>query len=263
MQARQLSFGHGAIWLLEGLRLWRRNPALLTFAAFTYLLLIVLVSSLPLLGQPVAFLIMPALSLGVVNTCRAIDEGRKAGPDILFSGFKQNLPALVTVGGIYLVGNLLVLAGTSLFDDGLLVKLMSGAVQLDPESDEVPELATSLIAATLLSTPVVMAYWFAPVLSGWYAVSAPKAMFFSFVSCLRNWRPFLAFAIAMMLFYGLLPGVVIGVLGLVSPFLSTLVLLLLPMLLVPVLFASFYINIRDVFGDGRRDDAPGDEPQAS
>ncbi len=82
---------------------------------------------------------------------------------------------------------------------------MSGTVQLDPESNEVPGLATSLITATLLSTPIVMAYWFAPVLGGWYAVSAPKAMFFSFVACLRNWRPFLAFAIAMMLFYGLLP----------------------------------------------------------
>ena len=260
MQARQLPFARGAAWLVEGLRLWRRNPALLTFSSFTYLLLIVLVSSLPLLGQPVAFLMMPALSLGVVNTCRAIDEGRKAGPDILFSGFKQNLPALVTVGGLYLVGNLLVLASTSLFDGGILVKLMSGAVQLDPESTELPGLGTSLIAATLLSTPVVMAYWVAPVLSGWYAASAPKAMFFSFIACLRNWRPFLAFAISMMFFYGLLPGVVIGILGLVSPFLSTLVLLMLPMLLVPVLFASFYINIRDIFGvDVSVDDAPDEQ----
>lgn len=261
MQARQLPFARGAVWLAEGLRLWRRNPALLTFASFTYLLLIILVSSLPLLGQPIAFLIMPALSLGVVNTCRAIDEGRKAGPDILFSGFKQNLPALVTIGGIYLVGNLLVLVGTSLFDGGLLAKLMSGALQPEPDSAEAAGLLTSLLTATALSTPVVMAYWFAPVLSGWHGVSAPKAMFFSFVSCLRNWRPFLAFAIVTMLFFGVLPGIAIVIVGLISPFLSTLVLLLLPMLLVPALFASFYVNIRDVFGAGSRDSDTQDDQQ--
>ena len=90
------------------MRLWRRNPALLTFAAFGYLLMLVVVSVVPLIGQPVASLLMPVFSLGVLNTCRAIDEGRKVGPDVLFSGFQQNLQAGVTVGGIYLIGSLLV-----------------------------------------------------------------------------------------------------------------------------------------------------------
>ena len=58
--------------------LWRRNPALLTFAAFGYLLMLVVMSSVPLIGQPVASLLMPVLSLGVLNTCRAIDEVARA-----------------------------------------------------------------------------------------------------------------------------------------------------------------------------------------
>ena len=91
----------GWAWLREGLQLWRRNPALITFATFGYLLSIVVLSIVPLLGQLVASLLMPALSVGVLNACRATDAGRKIGPDVLFSGFKTNLQALVAIGGLH------------------------------------------------------------------------------------------------------------------------------------------------------------------
>lgn len=248
MQARQLPTQRGWAWLQEGLLLWRRNPALLTFASFGYLLILVVVSSVPLIGQPVASLLMPVFSLGVLNTCRAIDEGRKTGPEILFSGFKSNLSALVAIGGIYLIGSLLVLMLTSLADGGTLLKLMTGAVEMDPESAEITNLPFTLMVAIALSAPVVMAYWFAPILAGWWNVPASKAMFFSFYACVRNWRPFLSYGITLMFVGALLPAMLIGMVGTAAPFLSTLLALLLPLILIPVLFASFYINARDVFG---------------
>lgn len=112
MQARQLPLQRGWAWLREGFLLWRRNPALLTFASFGYLLIIVLISAVPLIGQPIAQLLMPVFSLGVLNACRAVADGRRVGPDVLFSGFKSNVQALITIGGIYLIGSLLVLAIT-------------------------------------------------------------------------------------------------------------------------------------------------------
>ncbi len=238
--------------------LWRRNPALLTFAAFGYLLMLVVMSSVPLIGQPVASLLMPVLSLGVLNTCRAIDEGRKGGPDLLFSGFKSNLGALVTVGGIYLIGSILVLLMTSVVDGGTLMKFMTGAQGTDPETADLSGLGFAVMVAVALSTPVLMAYWFAPILAGWWNVSAPKAMFFSFHACLRNWRPFVVYALAVMLFGALIPGMVIGTVGALVPFLSTLLVLILPLVLVPVLFASFYINARDVFGPATIDERIAD-----
>jgi len=248
MQARKLPLQRGWTWLREGFMLWRRNPALLTFASFSYLLILVLISSVPLIGQPVASLLMPVLSLGVLNTCRAVDEGRKGGPDLLFSGFKTNLPALVTIGGIYLVGSLLVIMLTSVADGGTLMDLLKGTGDFDPESDEMPDIGFSLIVALVLSAPIIMAYWFAPILAGWWGISAPKAMFFSFYACLRNWRPFLSFSLALIVVGAILPGVLIGTVGAVIPMLSTLLVLLIPLVLVPVVFASFYINARDVFG---------------
>ncbi len=159
----------GWAWLKEGALLWRRNPALITFLAFGYLLSIVVISIVPLLGQLVASLLMPALSVGVLNGCRAVDAGRKVGPEVLLSGFKSNVPALVTIGGIYLVATLLVLLLTSLVDGGALLAMMSGPVSEEAAAD--PALTVGLLTALALSAPVLMAYWFAPVLAGWWGLA--------------------------------------------------------------------------------------------
>jgi hypothetical protein len=247
MQARQLPLHRGWSWLKEGLLLWRRNPALMTFLAFGYLLTLVVISIFPLIGQPIASLLMPVLSLGVLNGCRAIADGRKVGPDVLFSGFKANVAALITIGGIYLIASLLALASTMLADGGTLLKVMTGG-RLDEATAQEPGFMLALLLAVLLSTPVMMAYWFAPVLAGWWKVPPAKALFFSFYACLRNWRPFLAYAIALMLFGAVLPGIAIGVVGLVMPLAATVLTFLVPLVLVPTIFASFFINARDVFG---------------
>ncbi|HRP67166.1 MAG TPA: BPSS1780 family membrane protein [Thauera sp.] len=247
MQANRLPMQRGWFWLREGLTLWRRNPALITFATFGYLLAIVVLSLVPLLGQLAASLLMPALSVGVLNACRAIDGGRKVGPEVLFSGFKTNLQALIAIGGIYLVATLVVLLLVSLVDDGSLFALMRGeGIDEQPAGDSA--IGFTLLIAIVLSTPVVMAYWFAPVLAAWWKVSAPKALFFSFYACLQNWRPFLAYAIGVAIFGAILPGLVIGVLGLLSPTLGTLASLPIPLIVVPVIFATFYTTTRDVFG---------------
>ena len=247
MQANQLPSSRGWAWLREGLQLWRKNPALITFAAFGYLLILVLVSIFPFIGQLAASLIMPALSIGVLNACRTVDAGRKLGPEVLFSGFRANVSALIAIGGIYLVGTLVILLLVGLVDEGTLIEAMRGG-QIDEAAAADPRLGFTLIVALLLSTPLMMAYWFAPVLAAWWNMPAAKAMFFSFYACLRNWRAFLAYSIGLLLFGAILPGIIIGVLGLASPTLATLVSFPLPLVLVPILFASFYANVRDVFG---------------
>ena len=241
----------GWAWLHDGFRLWLRNPALLSFAAFGYLLTLLVASLLPYVGQVLATLLMPMMSLGVLNACRAAEAGRKTGPDILFSGFKANLPELIKIGGLYLIASLVVMKLSSLFDGGLLMALMTGGT-LDEDSARNPDLLPALLAALVLSVPVMMAYWFAPLLAGWGSLPATKALFFSFHACLRNWRPFLAYAIALLLFGTVLPALLLGVIGLLSPTLASVLSIPVPLVVVPVLFASFYTNACDVFGPPER-----------
>lgn len=248
MQARRFPFRQGWQWVAEGARLWRRNPALLIFASFTYLLMLLLISAVPTVGQPLAYLLMPVMSLGLLNTCRAVDEGRKTGPDILFSGFRSKLlPNLMAIGGIYFIGTMIVVYLTVPFDDGALMRILTGAERFDPEG-ELPDFGNALIAGSLMSLPVLAAYWFAPILAGWWRVPAGKAMFFSLYACLQNWRPLLVFGLTLFLMLGFLPRILVGVAAMIAPLFSTLLTLILPLILLPITFASFYANARDVFG---------------
>lgn len=254
MQARTLPAQRGWAWIIEGFLLWKRNPALITFLVFGYWLCLLVLAAVPFIGQILMSLAMPALSLGIYNGCKAVGEGRKAGPDILLSGFRQNLPELVKIGGIYLIGTFAVLGLTALADDGILAELMLGKRKLDEATAEDPQLGLSLLIGALGSTPLMMAYWFAPLLAGWGRISAAKAMFFSFVACSRNWRAFLAYALGLMLVV-MVPSLLIGVLALVSPLIGQLLSIALPAVFIPVVFASFYANALDVFGTITPDDA--------
>jgi len=249
MQAHVLPFSRGQAWLFGGLRLWRRNPALLTFLTFGYLLLLILLSLVPFLGQVIASVLMPVLSLGILNGCRAVDQGRRAGPDILFSGFRSNQKALFAIGGAYFAASLLILILTMAADGGTLFRTMTGATPIREDATNAPGFILALLIAAALSTPLMMAYWFAPLLAGWKNLSAPKALFFSFVACARNWRPFLGYALNLLLFGALLPGIALGLIAAASPTLASLLSIPLPLVVLPVVFASFYVNAREVFGD--------------
>lgn len=237
-----------------GFTLWRKNPALLTFLTFGYLLLLILVSLIPFIGQIVASVLMPVLSLGILNGCRSVDRNQRVGPDILFSGFRSNEKALLAIGGIYFVASLLVLLATMLADGGILFRAMTGTAPMTEDNANAPGLTLALVIGVALSTPVMMAYWFAPLLAGWAGLSAPKALFFSFVACTRNWRPFLGFGLSLAVFGAVLPGIVVGLVSLISPMLGSLLSIPLPLVLLPVVFASFYVNAREVFGE--LDDGP-------
>ena len=175
MQARTLPAQRGWAWIIEGFMLWKRNPALITFLVFGYWLCLLVVAAVPFVGQVLMSLIMPALALGIYNGCKAVAENRKAGPEILISGFKQNLPEQIKIGGIYLAGTFVVLGLTALVDGGILAELMLGKRKLDEATAEDPMLSVSLIVGTMCSTPLMMAYWFAPLLAGWGRPSCSRA----------------------------------------------------------------------------------------
>jgi len=108
MQARRLPAIRGWNWIVEGFRLFRTNPALLTFLVFGYWLTLVFLNLVPLLGVVLAPLCVPALSVGVMNGCRALERDAGNGFGLLFSGFGKNRNTLLILGAAYLAGSLLV-----------------------------------------------------------------------------------------------------------------------------------------------------------
>lgn len=256
MQARKLPAIRGWNWIVEGFHLFRTNPALLTFLVFGYWLTLVFLNLVPILGVVLAPLCVPALSVGVMNGCRALEREEQNGFSLLFSGFRKNRNVLLVLGAIYLIGSLAVFAGSALVDGGALLGIMMAGQQPPEDLLQNDELMLALQVTLILMVPLLMAFWFAPLLAAWEDMPAVKALFFSFIACARNWRSFVVYGLGVAFISAILPGIVLGIVGAASaPLLRMVaVAMSLPLLFVfvPTLFASFYVSYRDVFVSGEQ-----------
>ena len=251
MQARVVSAARGVRWLAEGWRLFRAAPFGWLAAVFGYWLLMSVVSLLPIIGPAAAAILVPAFSVGFMALARA--AGRKAPLELglLFDGFRHELRPQIVLGALYLGCLVLMLGASALADEGALAQWLLTGRRPGEEVLQSPAFFGALVATAMLYMPVMLAFWFAPPLVAWHSTGALKALFFSLAASMMNWRAFLGY------------GAVTALVTLVIPFLAVAALALfaeggqlpaagfiLPImiLLLPTLFASFYVSYRDVFG---------------
>lgn len=244
MDARRLPARHGVLWLLAGFALFRRHPPLMTAITFSYLLTVIAVNLIPKVGPFLLPLMLPALTVMLANGCRAVERGKTFDGNVLVAGISEQRVGLIRLGGLHLVGSsLLVLFGFALGDP---INISDG---IDPA--EAMALASDLAVILLLASPMLMAFWFAPMLTAWDGIGAGKSLFFSFVASWRNWRAFAMYGLALALVGAILPGLILIVAGLISqPLLAVLSValrMLLIFVLAPTMMASVYLSYRDVF----------------
>ena len=143
------------------------------------------------------------------------------------------MSALVTVGGVYLVGTIIVIGvvllsvGTSAFT---LIK-PDNPPDIEAAMTLMRGMGMGLLIAFTLYIPLMMAIWFAPALIVFDNLGATDAMKQSFSACLINTLPFLVY------------GVVVSVLWIVA----SIPLLLGLLILLPVIFCSVYTSYKDIF----------------
>lgn len=255
MQARKLPARHGALWLVAGFRLFRNNPPLLTVLTLGYLFLVVFLNLLPLIGPFLLPLALPALAVLVANGCR-IAEGRRGGigagaAGMLTRGLRGQGAPLLRLGGLHLLGSVAIL-GLGMAMEGGPITLFG----LDRAEDE--KALAAMLRLLAVAMPVIMAFWFAPLLTAWDGVPPLKAVFFSFVASWRNWRAFTAYGLTVALVAVAIPGLLLIAAGPISQSLVQALSIALRMVLVfvgaPVMMASVYLSYRDVFHSVQVDD---------
>jgi hypothetical protein len=251
VRARIVPAAQGVRWLGEGWQLFRVAPLAWLALACVYLLGTNVLALVPVVGFVAALMMVPALTVGMMSAARAASHGVQPGIRMLAEGFRNERRAQLALGAVYFLCSMLVFGGTALADpEGKLRSVLGGRAQ--PGELAPGDLFPPLAVFALAYAPVLMMFWFAPPLAAWHSTGALKALFFSFVACLMNWRAFLAYAAA------------VAVMMLAAPLAVLLVLrafgganlgmavasLVFPLLLVmlPTLFASFYVSYRDVFG---------------
>ena len=252
----------GWMWLRKGFSLFRRNPPMWLFLVFTYWIGIALLGQVRYAGVAASTVLLPGFTVSFMVVCAVLDGGGALHPALIFSGFRGELRRLIWLGVLYLASILLVLAVTVLADGGALLRwTLSGE---DPSDEAIRDgsVMLALLVATVASAPVLMAFWFAPVLAAWERMSAAQALFYSFFAGWRNWRAFLVYGAALgLLGLGFIIFVAIAAVAaqaqMQSLHLATLMFTLLTM---PVVFGSFYASYRDIFPEGRLP-APPDAPR--
>jgi uncharacterized membrane protein len=225
---------HGWYWTTQAFELFRRNALNWIMLNLTLLLIALGLVVVPVIGAYALYLLTPMFLAGMMIACRDQEAGREVEVAHLFRGFRQNATQLVTVGGVYLVGQV-VIAGIVLsiggaeLQDAMRAAAEGSAAQLTPAAAD--RISLAVLVGTALLVPLAMAVWFAPSLVILDAVPAVQAMQLSVRACLLNLLPFLLYGVIM---FGLL---VVAM----APLFAGLVLW------VPLAVISSYTSYRDIF----------------
>jgi uncharacterized membrane protein len=233
MKARTVEAGRGWQWIVDGFGLFRRSP-LMWIALTVVLVLIWMVSFIiPLLGPLLFNLLFPVLFAGLMLGCKAVESGEALELPYLFAGFKKNPTALVTVGGVYLVGTIVVVGMIFITAGGSMLPtvLDKSGGDMQAVAGALRSMALALTIGFALYLPLMMLIWFAPVLVVLHELSPLEAMKASFFACLANWLAFLVYGLIILVLW----------------FIASIPLFLGLVVLVPVLICSVYTSYKDIF----------------
>jgi len=220
-------------WIANGFALFRKNPLIWIVLCIILLLFAVAMAAIPMLGQFVFTLLSPVLLAGLMVGCKALEQGEELEIAHLFAGFQKNPTPLVTIGGVYLVGQVLIIGVAMLIGGSVMLDLLMGNKEFNPATliSMMSSIMLALLVAMALSIPLMMATWFAPLLVIFDDMPALVAMRLSFFACLKNFMPFLVYGIMLLVL--LVVAMIPFGLGL--------------FILVPTLFASIYVSYKDIF----------------
>ncbi|WP_306603121.1 BPSS1780 family membrane protein [Azonexus sp.] len=252
MRAQTLPAAAGWRWITAGFAIYRRNPLTLSMLVVAYWFAIVFLNLFPLIGALAASVAIPGLSVGLMQAACNVERGQSANIRTLLGGFRENTRTLLLLGALYLFATLAALGLSTIVDGGELLRFMLADSREEKAALSSADFTLPALLVALLMTPVLMAWWFAPVLAAWHRLPLGKSLFFSFMACSMNWRPFLVYSLGLLLSAAILPGLVLGLLLIVLPglqqFAAVIVSVAMALVVAPTVFASFYVGYRDIFG---------------
>src|SRR5882672_11079268 len=240
---------NGWSWLVRGFALFRKNPPMWLFLVLTYSLALTILHKVRYLGPPISLALLPVFSVSFMFMCAVLEHGGILRPALLVSGFRSSRPTLILLGVLYLLAIAAALSVAALADAGALLLWFLLGQPLPLETLQDPDFGNAALIASVATAPVMMAFWFAPVLAAWNHIGAVQSLFYSFFAVWRNWRAFLVYGSALFLAGALFMTAVTVLAVLMQGKIEVLrsFALIFTLLTLPTLFASFYASYRDIF----------------
>lgn len=228
-EIRQVPALNAWTWTVKGFELFRENPAMLIILLLIYLAIIIPISLLPVVGSVLSALVAPIFSAGLMWGCQALYKKQDLEINHLFEGFKHNTSQLIAIGGFYMLSLLIIAIFVVMSLDKPTIELLMKGKNVSPE--QANAMMLPILMAMLLLVPVLMAYWFAPVLASLNNLNALEAMKLSFKACVKNFLPFFLYSVIFM---------VLLIIALIPAGLGLIVVM-------PLLMTSLYISYVDIF----------------
>lgn len=241
---RTLPAAAGWTWLREALALYWRQPFAFTALVILYTMALMLLSNVPVVGLPMAAVLVPFGTVGLTLAGMVADKGAMPLPALLLDGFRagpQRAP-LLRLGFLHAAMVLVLVLVASLFAMDELRNWKVADGQLDPSSVSQNIPWDALTVSVLLYAPVLMLTWFAPQLVAWHRQPVGKALFFSFFACWRNKWPFLVLGLILMalsLGVGYLTTELLRAFGL-SPQMTSMLFAPVAMIMTSITYATQY-----------------------
>lgn len=234
MEPQRLSSGQGWHWIKQGYALFMKAPLLWMVILAICVVSVAALSAVPMIGEPLASLLLPVILAGLMAGCSAVSKGEELELAYLLSGFQKHTSQLVTLGGIALVAQFLILGLMMIVGGATLVGMItSGQPTQDPEivRQAVTGAGLAMILGLTLFTLLIMSMQFAPMLVYFRDVPPVSAMKLSLRAFLHNVGP--------MTVYGLT--------FLFMAILASLPFMLGWLVLLPIMFTSIYAAYIDIF----------------
>ena len=234
IRVTEVPAARGAHWLVEAFGLFRRRPLAWIGLCSGWIVITFGLILVPFIGGVVANFLQPVFFASFAITAFRQVAGEPVLMGDLFSGFRRNARALVNLGAILLMAQ-------------ILIFMLMWAVGLPtaPPGDETFTMADYVAALKgkewilavgfILTVIVKGALWFAPPLLAFHDMSMSQAIRWSVFAAISNLGP--------MIVYAFLLGVAV-LAGLMTWGLAFFVV-------IPVMAISTFVGYREVFEAGR------------
>ena len=225
-----------------------------------FLAVVSVISIVPVVGGALALIVLPAATVGLMEASKQANAGTFPMPSALFTAFRispTKTRNILVLGVGYAAAFLLVLGISALLDGGQFAQMYLSGEMVSKQVLESTEFQMATWVSMVLYVPISMMFWHSPALVHWHDVPPLKALFFSWMSCIRNLKAMMVYVVSWMAVFllgGIAMALVAGLTG--SESMVSMVMLPVALLMASMFFCSIYFSVRDCFNpqnDGNPD----------
>ena len=197
MRGESVAIGNGAAWLGDGWKIFMKNPGIWIVFFILLMVIAVILSLIPFIGQLALALITPALYGGLIYAADRCKRDERIEVGDMFQAFrdKEKLTPMLILGGILLAFQFMMVIVVVMFIGGMAAMV---GVNADPDvASAGVGMGAILALLVLLAVGLVfgMAYFFAVPLIMLRGVPPMEALQNSLGTCLRNILALLLYSI--------------------------------------------------------------------